>query len=181
MSGFKARHWLILALTGVVIVLLLLAPHHSGKFEGENAMADQNEPPTTEFEIDSALQLISGAQPMQGILMLRDIAAEHPENFRAQYHLGRFSAQTGQWEKVIERFNIVQQIDPEFIEAEYWLGIASMNLGQTEVARTHLNTFVSNDQNNPQLRVDAERMLSEIDNVDPGSEPVEAEAEKMLN
>lgn len=161
MAGLKARHWLILTLTGVVIVLLLLAPHHSGKFEAETAAAGEN-PPDTEFRIDSALQLIAGEQPMQGILLLRDVASEHPENFRAQYHLGRFSAQTGQWEKVIERFTLLKQIDPEFIESEYWLGKAAMQLGQTEAAKKHLTTYVSSDQNNHQLQMEAETMLNQI-------------------
>lgn len=99
---------------------------------------------------------------MQGILLLRSIADEHPENFRAQYHLGKFSAQTGQWEKVVERFEIVKQIDPQFTESDYWLGVAKLQLGQTELAKAHLERFVASDKNNIQLKEEAETMLNQI-------------------
>lgn len=163
MSGFKSGHWALLALTGVVIVLLLLAPHHSEKaVAADSSNLVNSEPPTVENEIDSALRIIGSEAPMQGILLLRSIADEHPDNFRAQYHLGRFSAQTGQWEKVVERFEIVKQIDPAFTESDYWLGVAKMQLGQKDLAKAHLKRFVSNDQNNPQLKNEAETVLNQI-------------------
>jgi tetratricopeptide (TPR) repeat protein len=160
--GLKAGHFALIALTGVVIVLLLLAPHTSDQpvvVETENAAP--LEPPTVENQIDSALAIIASEAPMQGILLLRSIADEHPDNFRAQYHLGRFSAQTGQWEKVIERFEIVQAIDPDFTESDYWLGTSKMQLGRTEEARIHLQRFVADDKNNEQLRNEAVTMLNQ--------------------
>jgi len=161
MAQLKKQHWIALILTIALVVLLLLAPHHSGKFESAEAEA---EPPNVENRIDSALILINGPQPMQGILMLRQIAEEHPENFRAQYHMGRFSAQTGQWPKVIERFEQLKKIDPSFAESDYWLGRAYQELGQTDKAKTHLEDFLSKDQNNEQLRNEAETMLNQINN-----------------
>lgn len=161
MSQLKRPHWIALILTAGLIVLLLIAPHHSGKF---GSAETGQEPPNVENRIDSALILINGSQPMQGILMLRQIAEENPGNFRAQYHLGRFSAETGQWEKVIERFEQLKQIDPSFAESDYWLGRAHMELGQAEKARIHLEAFLSNDQNSEQLRNEAETMLNQIIN-----------------
>lgn len=159
MAGLKSQHWIAIGLTLVLVVLLLLAPHHSGKFESE---ADLSDVPTVENEIDSALFLINGEQPMQGILMLRSIAEEHPENFRAQYHLGRFSAQTGQWQKVIERFEIVKKIDPEFAESEYWIGLANLQLGNTEIAKTTLERFLEKSKENSELEAEAQKMLNNL-------------------
>lgn len=160
--GLKAGQITLIALTGVVIVLLLLAPHSSEQAKVVESEAVVNsDPPTVENEIDSALNIIASEAPMQGILMLISIAEEHPENFRAQYNLGRFSAQTGQWEKVLERFEIVQAIDPEFSESDYWLGLAKMNLGQTKEASIHLQRFVADDNNNEQLRDEAVTMLNQ--------------------
>ena len=157
----KKAQWIAVALTGVVVVLLLIAPKHSGKFEDKEAQAETT-PPNTEYRIDSALALINGAQPMQGILLLRSIAEEEPGNFRAQYNLGRFSAQTGQWEKVIERFEIVQKIDPEFVETSYWMGKANFNLGNQVEAKENLEQFVSSEQENSELLNDAHTMLNQI-------------------
>lgn len=157
----KRQQWIAVGLTLLVFVLLFLAPN---KPDLTKVSVEENvgEPPTIENQIDSALGLIASQQPMQGILMLRDIATEHPDNFRAQYHLGRFSAQTGQWEKVIERFTVVERLDPEFAEAEYWLGKAQFNLGQRELAKSHLEAFLRDERNSDQLRSDAETMLNEL-------------------
>lgn len=161
MFGLKKQQWIAVGLTLLVFVLLFLAPNKPDLTE-VSADSSNSEPPTIENQIDSALGLIAGQQPMQGILMLRDLAKDNPSNFRAQYHLGRFSAQTGQWEKVIERFTIVESLDPEFVEAKYWMGKAEFNLGQKELAKTHLEQFVKDGRNNDQLRSDAETMLNEL-------------------
>jgi cytochrome c-type biogenesis protein CcmH/NrfG len=41
---------------------------------------------------------------MQTILKLKGLADEEPENVEAQYHLGLFSWQTGQYDKAMDRF-----------------------------------------------------------------------------
>lgn len=157
----KKPQWIALVLTGVVVVLIILAPNHSGKFNDAEMQAE-NTPPNLEYKIDSALRIIASEAPMQGILLLRSVAEEDPSNFRAQYHLGRFSAQTGQWEKVIERFEIVKKIDPEFVETEYWFGLANFNLGNAEQANSYLESFISKEQENSQLINEAETMLNQF-------------------
>jgi lipopolysaccharide biosynthesis regulator YciM len=157
----KKPQWIALALTGVVVVLIILAPNHSGKFNDAEMQAE-NTPPDLEYKIDSALSIIASEAPMQGILLLRSVAEEDPSNFRAQYHLGRFSAQTGHWEKVIERFEMVKKIDPEFVETEYWMGLANFNLGKTEQAKSYLESYISKEKENSQLINDAETMLNQF-------------------
>lgn len=163
MSGLKTGHWALLALSGAVVVLLLLAPHHAEKAVAASGSANvTGNPPTVESAIDSALAIIASEAPMQGILRLREIATQHPENFRAQYHLGRFSVQTAQWDKAIERFETVKQIDPGFAEADYWLGLAKLQLGQKELAKAHLQQFVAGEKDNIQLKQEAETLLHQI-------------------
>lgn len=163
MKGFKAQHWIAIALTLGVVVLLMFAPHHSGQFENQEAeTAEEAEVPNVEFLIDSALIMVQAEAPMQGILLLRQIADDHPGNFRAQYHLGKFSAQTGQWEKVIERFENVKSIDPEFVESEYWTGLAQFQLGDTAGAISALENFVTREKENNELVSDAQTMLNQL-------------------
>ena len=97
MAGFSTKHYLAVGVTVVVIVLFMFAPRHAGDVVSSAEEVANSEPPTVENQIDSALAIISSEAPMQGILYLRQIAEENPSNFRAQFHLGRFSAQTGQW------------------------------------------------------------------------------------
>ena len=100
MAGLGSKQIIAIVLSVGLVVLLIFAPRHQGDVVVDAAEATQdNEPPTVENQIDSALAIIAGEAPMQGILLLRQIAEENPTNFRAQFNLGRFSAQTGQWEK----------------------------------------------------------------------------------
>ena len=76
-------------------------------------------------KIDQAVQLVKeGQQPMQGILMLRDILEDEPNNIRVHYHLGEFSMQSGQYEKAEMRFKKVLELDSfgEYTHARFWLG-----------------------------------------------------------
>jgi tetratricopeptide (TPR) repeat protein len=162
MAGLGIKHYISIALSLGLVVLLFFAPRHSGDAVAEAMATSNDEPPTVENRIDSALAIIASSAPMQGILLLREIAEEEPSNFRAQYHLGRFSAQTGQWEKVIERFEKVQEIDPSFAETNYWLGMAKMNLKQSFEAKAHLEAFLEQEKDKIELRDEAQRMLNQI-------------------
>ncbi|MEM8566688.1 MAG: peptidase, partial [Bacteroidota bacterium] len=51
-----------------------------------------------------AMTLVSSSNPMQGILMLREILQEDPDNEQATFNLGVLSMQSGQYEKAVERF-----------------------------------------------------------------------------
>jgi tetratricopeptide (TPR) repeat protein len=163
MAGLGTKQIIAIILSVGLVVLLIFAPRHSGDVvtdAGESVA--ESEPPTVENQIDSALAIIAGEAPMQGILLLRQIAEEHPDNFRAQYNLGRFSAQTAQWDKVVERFEQVQKIDPQFAEANYWLGLAKVNLNKGFEAKAHLEAFLEQERNNEELIEEARKMLNQI-------------------
>lgn len=163
MAGFTLKHYLAVGSALVLVVLLFLAPRHRGDVvSSPEDSGEVSEPPSVENQIDSALAIIASEAPMQGILLLRQIADEHPDNFRAQYHLGRFSAQTAQWDKVVERFEIVQKIDPNFPEANYWLGMAKLKLGNIVEGRAHLEAFLLVEESNLELRNDAQTLLNQI-------------------
>ncbi|MEO8172668.1 MAG: tetratricopeptide repeat protein [Sediminibacterium sp.] len=55
--------------------------------------------------------------PMQGILPVREIAQKNPDNLYAQMILGLGGKKSGQFDKAIERFNIIVQKQPDNIEA----------------------------------------------------------------
>ena len=55
--------------------------------------------------------------PMQGILPIREIAQRDPGNVYAQMILGLGGKKSGQFDKAIERFQIIVKKEPENIEA----------------------------------------------------------------
>jgi tetratricopeptide (TPR) repeat protein len=55
--------------------------------------------------------------PMQGIMEVRKVVQEHPENLYGQMVLGMGGKKSGQYDKAIERFKIVLNKEPENLEA----------------------------------------------------------------
>jgi len=58
-----------------------------------------------------------GENPMQGILALVELSKEYPDRPEVFVQLGRFSMQTGQWDKALERLERAYELDPENKEA----------------------------------------------------------------
>ena len=54
--------------------------------------------------------------PMQGILMIREVAERDPKNMYAQFTLGMGAMVSGQLDKAIERLSVVIQNQPENLE-----------------------------------------------------------------
>ena len=57
--------------------------------------------------------------PMQGIIPVREIVQKNPGNIYAQMVLGLGGKKSGQYDKAIERFNIIVQKQPGNIEAVF--------------------------------------------------------------
>jgi tetratricopeptide (TPR) repeat protein len=89
------------------------------------------------YRINKALMLYALSElglesPMAGILQLRAVADQHPENADAQMHLGRLSMRSGQMDKAVARFEKALQAqgltDEMRIEAYYMLAEAHREL-----------------------------------------------------
>ncbi len=89
--------------------------------------------------VEQALALIEGANPMEGVFMLRDIVENNPQDTEALYYLGALSNQTGQYENAAKRFNQLITIDSSDKRAYLQLGISNYNLGNKEKADSLFN------------------------------------------
>ena len=105
--------------------------------------------------VEQALSLIEGANPMEGIFMLRDIVENNPKDTEALYYLGVLSNQTGQYKNAVERFNQLITIDSSDKRAYLQLGISNYNLGDKEKADS-LFSIVRNSND--------ELLIKELDN-----------------
>jgi cytochrome c-type biogenesis protein CcmH/NrfG len=59
----------------------------------------------------------SAGNPMEGIMMIREVAERDPNNVYAQMMLGIGGTMTGQFDKAIERFRKVLEQQPGNLEA----------------------------------------------------------------
>lgn len=106
----------------------------------ENAIS--LEPEVVSHRVNMAVAQVeypSGDNPMQGILMLRDLADQYPDNATVHYQLGRFAIQTGQFEKAIERLNTALELQPDSALIACLLGQAYQGAGKTREAEPFLS------------------------------------------
>lgn len=77
---------------------------------------------------------VSGTpNPMQGIELLLAVVKQDPKNVKANTNLGLFSMRSGQFDKAVDRFKTVIEIQPD-PEAWFYLASSYENLGQNEEA-----------------------------------------------
>lgn len=72
--------------------------------------------------------------PMQGIMMIREVAERDPSNMYAQYVLGVGSLMSGQLDRAIERLNVVIAKQPENVEVKLMLAEAYERKGDKQNA-----------------------------------------------
>jgi tetratricopeptide (TPR) repeat protein len=103
------------------------------------------------------------SNPMQGIMMLREVVQEDPKHIMAQYNLGILSLKSGQLDKAAERFEKVLEIDPKIEEARFLLARTYVQLGKNEPALKNLEILKKESQN-PELVKETESLISQINN-----------------
>lgn len=108
-----------------------------------------------------AMTHLSGSNPMKGIMMLREILQQDPENERALFNLGALSMQSNQYDKAVERFEHVIKINPENLQAQFFLGVSYLEAGDREKAKEQLE-LVKKLDSNPEVQAAADSYLEKI-------------------
>lgn len=167
--ALQRKQWMMIGGAVVAVLLLSLAPRApKEKAEADTASARVSEDPnsgSTPHTADAAhdhaadepvskdpqvnaiitkmnAAMASGEPPMAAILELRKLADEHPENVEAQYHMGVFGWQSGQYDKAIERFKKVLALDPKgYPDAYAFLGRAYASFDSTDKAIAAIETY----------------------------------------
>ena len=125
---------LILVLSGLIIIYLLFKlPTSVMEIEKVEEKVNQ----TT--SISTAMDLIRGENPMEGIFMLREILEKDPKNKEALYNLGVLSIQTAQYQNAVNRFNQIIAIDSSDKKAYLQLGISNYYLEKYNIADSMFN------------------------------------------
>ena len=128
---------LILVLSGLMLIYLLFQlPTSVMEIEKVEEKVNQ----TT--SISTAMDLIRGENPMEGIFMLREILDKDPKNKEALYNLGVLSIQTAQYQNAVNRFNQIIAIDSSDKRAYLQLAISSYYLGKYKTADSLFNFII---------------------------------------
>jgi cytochrome c-type biogenesis protein CcmH/NrfG len=79
---------------------------------------------------------------MMGILKMRSLAEEYPENSDLQWNMGLFSMQSGQFQKALDRFKNVLKIDSSRQDATMQLALCYTSLEDTLNAQKVLQSLL---------------------------------------
>lgn len=84
-----------------------------------------------------------GEAPMKGIGLLMEVLQADSNNIDALINLGYFSIQSTQYDKAIERFNKVLEIDPENAEAYLYMTDLHVQMGDIDKGLSYLERYKS--------------------------------------
>lgn len=100
--------------------------------------------------------------PMQGITMLREVVAKDPKHEMAQYNLGILSVRSGQYEKAVERFEKVLEVNPASMEARFLLGKTYAMMGKKDLALKNLKMIPESEDS--RLNSEVNTLINQINN-----------------
>ena len=95
----------------------------------------EQQPNNFDVKHNVAMILVSSSNPMQGIMMLREIIQSDPSNEKVLVSMGRMSINTGQFENAVMRFETLISYYPEHMEGNFFLGVCYYETGQSVKAK----------------------------------------------
>jgi len=95
---------------------------------------DQN-PGLLAVKANMAMTYVNTENPMQGILMLREVIDTDPTNELALFNLGILSMRSNQYAKAADRFRQILTNNPANTKAKFYLGLTLVELGNKDEAR----------------------------------------------
>jgi tetratricopeptide (TPR) repeat protein len=76
-----------------------------------------------------AMTYVSTSNPMQGIMMLREVLATDPTNELALFNMGLLSMRSNQYKLAVSRFKQLLKVRPNNSKAQFYLGVSLAQLG----------------------------------------------------
>jgi tetratricopeptide (TPR) repeat protein len=118
-------------------------------------------PKQLEAKTHLGMTYVAGPNPMQGVVMLRQVIAEDPDNEEALYSLGTLSMQSGQYDKAVARFEQILRAAPGNTRARFYLGVSLKELGRPAEARRELER-VKREDADPAVQATVDDYLAQL-------------------
>lgn len=83
------------------------------------------------------------AEPMKGIMLLREVVTKNPKHENATLNLGLLSVKSGQYDKALERFDQVLNINPKRIDMYVFKAQVYEQMGNKKLAIENFKKFQS--------------------------------------
>jgi tetratricopeptide (TPR) repeat protein len=113
--------------------------------------------------MDKATVLVeSGINPMEGIGLLRKMEESDSSNVELLIRLGRFSIQSGQYEKAVVRLKKAIQLDSLRLDAHLYIADAYREMNDIPNSLKHLKYFAAKTKNEEE-KLAAEEFIAELE------------------
>lgn len=99
----------------------------------------EEQPDNYDVQHNIAMIVLESSNPMQGIMMLRDILEKDPDNQQTLMSMGRMSIRTNQFENGAARFETYVRYYPQDVEGNFFLGVCYYEIGQLVKAKAQFN------------------------------------------
>ncbi|MCC5916213.1 MAG: tetratricopeptide repeat protein [Cryomorphaceae bacterium] len=146
----------------LIIGLLLLRANRYPVIDAQNN--EEQVENRLDAKVEEALKLLQSgdAPPMVAIGMIKEVLEEDPNHYSALLSLGLMSLQTGQYEKAVERFEVLLQQDdhsPRVLDAA---ANAYLGVGDTAEALVQFRKMLSLDLDQ-EVRDELEKTVTSLE------------------
>jgi tetratricopeptide (TPR) repeat protein len=107
-----------------------------------------------------AMTYVTTSNPMTGINLLKEVVKEDPRNETALFNLGYLSVQSGQYDKAVDRFKQLIEVNPEHASGTFYLGLSYLELGNKGKANQYFTKAKGLDKD-PEFQAIVESYLKE--------------------
>lgn len=122
----------------------------------------QNNPANLDAKTNLAMTYIAtGDQPMQGVQLLREVITTDPNNEKALFNLGILSIQSGQYDKAVERFRHLVEVNPKHVQGNFYLAVSLAETGKKAEAR-QVFTNAKKLDDNPEFQASVDTELEKL-------------------
>lgn len=121
----------------------------------------KNNPSDLDAKTNVAMTYVASTSPMQGIMLLREVIAADPNNEKALFNLGILSIQSNQYDKAVERFRHLVEVNPKHVEGTFYLAVSLAETGAKEEAKAYFNK-VKGMSDDPALEASVDEYLAKL-------------------
>ncbi|WP_200975024.1 tetratricopeptide repeat protein [Echinicola sp. 20G] len=121
----------------------------------------EKQPDRLDLKTKVAMTHVSSTNPMQGIMMLREVLEEDPQNEQALFNMGILSMQSGQYKRAVERFEELISYHPDNIQGQFYLGVSYFEAKQKNKAKKQLQ-LVKDMTDDPMIISSVDNYLGQL-------------------
>lgn len=114
-----------------------------------------------DLKVKLGMTYVNSSNPMQGILMIREVIEKEPNNQLAIFNLGVLSMQSGQFDKAVSRFEKLRTLVDDDTQTAFYLGICYKELKNKEKA-VELFQYVLKNTNDEEIRNTVKPYLDDL-------------------